>query len=51
VITHLQEVADPDNADDRAQRLHARRGLWVSAAMPGMVAIDGLLDPKPARRS
>jgi hypothetical protein len=46
VITHLQQVADPEGSEARAERLHERRGLWVSAAMPGMVAIDGLLDPE-----
>jgi Domain of unknown function (DUF222)/HNH endonuclease len=46
VVTHLHEVADPDAAEAQAQRLHARRGLWVSATMTGMVAIDGLLEPE-----
>jgi Domain of unknown function (DUF222)/HNH endonuclease len=46
VVTHLHEVADPDGAEAQAQRLHERRGLWVSATMTGMVAIDGLLEPE-----
>jgi Domain of unknown function (DUF222)/HNH endonuclease len=46
VVTHLQDVADPDAADARAQRQHQRRGLWLSATLAGMVAIDGLLDPE-----
>jgi len=46
VLTHLHEVADPDAAEARVQRQHERRGLWVSATMAGMVAIDGLLDPE-----
>jgi Domain of unknown function (DUF222)/HNH endonuclease len=44
VVTHLHEVADPDAAEARAQRLHERRGLWVSPTLAGMVAIDGLLE-------
>jgi Domain of unknown function (DUF222)/HNH endonuclease len=46
VVAHLREVADPDGADERIQRQHARRGLWVSPTMDGMVAVDGLLDPE-----
>jgi hypothetical protein len=46
VVTHLAEVADPDAAEAQAQRLHERCGLWMSATLAGMVAIDGLLDPE-----
>jgi hypothetical protein len=46
VVTHLTEVADPHAAQAQAQRLHERRGLWVSPCFEGMVAIDGLLDPE-----
>ena len=46
LLIHLREVADPDAADLRTQRQHARRGLWVSATLAGMVAIDGLLEPE-----
>jgi len=46
VITHLREVADPQGADERVQRQHERRGLWLSPTLAGMVAIDGLLDPE-----
>jgi len=46
VVTHLSEVADPAAADQRAQRHHDQRGLWVSPTLAGMVAIDGLLDPE-----
>jgi Domain of unknown function (DUF222) len=46
VLGHLQHVADPQGADDRAERRHARRGLWLAPTWEGMVAIDGLLDPE-----
>jgi hypothetical protein len=39
-------VADPDAAQEQAQRQHGRRGLWVSPTLEGMVAVDGLLDPE-----
>jgi hypothetical protein len=44
VVGHLCEVADPDAAEQQAQRRHARRGLWVAPTFEGMVAVDGLLD-------
>jgi hypothetical protein len=46
VVAHLGEVADPDGAAERTQRRHERRGLWLSATLAGMVAVDGLLDPE-----
>jgi hypothetical protein len=46
VIGHLQLVADPDGADRRAERRHARRGLWLAPTLEGMVALDGLLEPE-----
>jgi hypothetical protein len=46
LVAHLHQVADPDGADERTQRQHERRGLWVSPTLAGMVAIDGLLDPE-----
>jgi hypothetical protein len=46
VLGHLRLVADPDGADRRAQRRQARRGLWLSPTLDGMVAVDGLLDPE-----
>jgi Domain of unknown function (DUF222) len=46
LVAHLRQVADPDGADARAGRQHQRRGLWVSATLAGMVAVDGLLDPE-----
>jgi hypothetical protein len=42
LVAHLCEVADPDAAAAQTQWQHARRGLWVSATMAGMVAVDGL---------
>jgi Domain of unknown function (DUF222)/HNH endonuclease len=46
VLGHLQEVADPDGEQDRAERRHGRRGLWLAATLDGMVAVDGLLEPE-----
>jgi hypothetical protein len=46
VVGHLVEVADPQAAEDRAQRQHDRRGVWVTPTFEGMVAVDGLLDPE-----
>jgi Domain of unknown function (DUF222) len=46
VVGHLCEVADPDAAEQQAQRRHDRRGLWVVPTFEGMVAVDGLLDPE-----
>ncbi len=45
-IAHLRLVADPDGADDQAERRHQQRGLWLSATWEGMVAVNGLLDPE-----
>jgi hypothetical protein len=36
----------PETAASQAQRRHARRGLWLSPTLDGMVAIDGPLDPE-----
>jgi hypothetical protein len=44
VLGHLRLVTDPDGADHRAERLHERRGVWLSATWEGMVAIEGLLE-------
>src|SRR5215218_5719310 len=47
VVAHLREVIDPDtSADRRAERRHARRGLWLALTLEGMVALDGLLEPE-----
>jgi hypothetical protein len=45
-VAHLCQVADPDGADRAAARCHERRGLWLSPAWQGMVAVGGLLDPE-----
>jgi Domain of unknown function (DUF222) len=62
VLGHLQQVADPDRAQARAERHHQRRGVWVTSTLDGLVAVDGLveaeagqillaaLDPWPAHR-
>ena len=39
-------MADPDSADDQAERRHQRRGVWLSSTWEGMVALNGLLDPE-----
>jgi hypothetical protein len=46
VLGHLRLVADPERADDRAQRRQQRRGLWLAATWEGMVAVHGLLEPE-----
>jgi Domain of unknown function (DUF222) len=46
VVDQLCWVADPDTAEGQAQRRHARRGLWLSPTLEGMVAVDGLLEPE-----
>jgi Domain of unknown function (DUF222) len=44
LVAHLRWVADPDRAGEQAERRHRRRGLWLSATLEGMVAVDGLLE-------
>jgi hypothetical protein len=44
VLGHLQLVADPDGAEDRAERRQQRRGLWLAPTFEGLVAVDGLLE-------
>jgi Domain of unknown function (DUF222)/HNH endonuclease len=46
LVAHLQRAADPEAADQQADRQHERRGLWVSPTLDGMLAVDGLLDPE-----
>jgi Domain of unknown function (DUF222)/HNH endonuclease len=46
VLGHLQQVADPEGAEGRAERLHQRRGVWLTQTWEGMVAINGLLEPE-----
>jgi hypothetical protein len=43
-VGYLLAVADPEGADQQAERRHARRGLWLSPTWDGMVAVDGLLE-------
>jgi hypothetical protein len=45
-VGHLLAVADPDAADQAAQRRHDRRGLRLASTWDGMVAVDGLLEPE-----
>jgi Domain of unknown function (DUF222) len=42
----LVQVADPDRADQVAERRHQRRGVWLSPTWEGLVAVDGLLEPE-----
>jgi Domain of unknown function (DUF222)/HNH endonuclease len=44
VVAHLQQVADPEAADQQTERRHRRRGLWVTPTWEGMVALQGLLE-------
>src|SRR5215211_9287117 len=37
VLAHLREVIDPDTTTSQAERRHARRGLWLSATLEGML--------------
>jgi Domain of unknown function (DUF222) len=46
VLGHLRQVADPDGADEQAERRHGRRGLWLAPTWEGMVALQGLLEPE-----
>jgi hypothetical protein len=39
----------PEGEQDRAERRHGRRGLWLAPTWEGMVAVDGLLEAEPAR--
>jgi Domain of unknown function (DUF222) len=49
VVTHLQDVADPDAADARAQRQHQRRGCGCRRPWQGWWPSTGCWTPKPAR--
>jgi Domain of unknown function (DUF222) len=46
VVAHLRQVLDPDIAAAQAERRHQRRGLWLTATLDGMVAVDGQLEPE-----
>jgi Domain of unknown function (DUF222) len=45
-VGYLLQVADPDGADQRAQRRHDRRGLWLASTLDDMVAVNGILEPE-----
>jgi hypothetical protein len=45
-VGHLRQVLDPDPAAAQAERRHGRRGLWLTATLDGMVAVDGRLEPE-----
>lgn len=44
VATRLRETINRDQAERSAARDHARRRLYVSSTLDGMVVVDGLLD-------
>lgn len=44
VATRLRETINRDHAERSSARDHARRRLYVSRTLDGMVALDGLLD-------
>jgi hypothetical protein len=46
LVAHLRLVADPDTAQERAERQHAQRWLQVAPTFEGMVVMDGLLEPE-----
>ncbi|HEV8650555.1 MAG TPA: DUF222 domain-containing protein [Actinomycetes bacterium] len=46
VVEQLRVVADPDRAEQQAQRRFEKRGLHVAGTWQGMVALAGLLDPE-----
>ena len=46
VLAHLQETLDPDTAASQADRQHQRRGLWLTATVDNLLAVDGRLEPE-----
>jgi hypothetical protein len=46
VLGHLRQVADPDREQDRVERRHQQRGVWLTPTWEGMVALSGLLEPE-----
>jgi Domain of unknown function (DUF222)/HNH endonuclease len=46
VISHLQQVTDPDGADEQAERRHQQRWLWLAPTWEGKLALQGLLEPE-----
>src|SRR5512132_475546 len=49
VVTHFAYTLDPDGADARAQRRYERRGMWLTVTLDRMVAVRGIMTPRPAR--
>jgi hypothetical protein len=46
VLAHLRQVLDPEAAASRVEQQHERRGLWRTATVDNLVALDGRLDPE-----
>jgi hypothetical protein len=46
VLGHLRQVADPDREQDRVERRHQQRGVWLTPTWEGMVALNGWLEPE-----
>jgi Domain of unknown function (DUF222) len=45
-VGHPHQVLDPDATAAQAERRQGQRGLWLTATLDGMVAVDGLLEPE-----
>jgi hypothetical protein len=43
-VGYLRQIVDPEGAARDHQRRHQRRGLWLSATLDNLVAVDGLLE-------
>jgi uncharacterized protein DUF222/HNH endonuclease len=46
LVAHWRQAASPARAEERDQRMHAVRRLYVSPTLDGMVRVDGDLDPE-----
>src|SRR5439155_6956596 len=46
VVAYWRQAADPRSGEDREERLHQLRRLYVSPTLDGMVRVDGDLDPE-----
>jgi Domain of unknown function (DUF222) len=49
VLGHLRQVADPDGADEQAERRHGRPGLWLARPGRAWSPCRGCWRPRPAR--
>ena len=49
VVTHFEYSVDPDRAEPGRQRRYERRGVWLTTTIDRMVAVRGLMAPRPAR--